>query len=118
MKNKEKNWNIALQKKKRIVFAQQKQSVPMSIHDFEEMTIFLCLICFPIYAKVQGFLDKHVLLCLHFTQKFKMAAKNGGKTSFGKKCQITVYTLRAKIFAEIALSRTVFEILKIFNFQH
>ena len=28
---------------------------------------------------------------LHFTQKFKMGAKNGGKTIFGKKLQINLH---------------------------
>ena len=45
---------------------------------------------------------------LPFTQKFKMAAKNGGKTIFGKTCQ-TEDTLRVKNCAEIALSCTVSE---------
>ena len=27
---------------------------------------------------------------LHFKQTFKIAAKNGGKTIFGKKCQMTL----------------------------
>ena len=41
----------------KIVFAKQKkQNIPMSINDFVEMTIFLCLIWFFfIYAKMQGF---------------------------------------------------------------
>ena len=30
----------------------------MSINQFVEMTIFLCLICFFIYDKMQGFLDE------------------------------------------------------------
>ena len=33
-------------REKEIVFAQQKQSVPMSINEFVEMTIFLCLMFF------------------------------------------------------------------------
>ena len=36
----------------------QKQSVPMSINEFVEMTIFLCLICFSIYNKMQSFIDE------------------------------------------------------------
>ena len=44
---------------------------------------------------------------LLFMQKFKMAAKNGGKVIFGKVYQ---KTLQAKIFIEIAPSRTVSEI--------
>ena len=38
-------------------------------------------------------------VCLSFMQKFKMTAKNGRKTFFGKKCQITVQTLWIKNFA-------------------
>ena len=49
---------------------------------------------------------------LNFTQKFKMAAKNGGKMIFGKKSPVdSADTLRVKNFVEIALSRTVSEIL-------
>ena len=108
------------------------------------MTIFLCLICFFIYAQMQGFIDECVVVVfglllfyteiqdgrekwresdfremspvdsadnlqvkhfveialsrtvseinafLHFIQKFKMAAKNCGKTIFGKSCQKTL----------------------------
>ena len=84
---------VLLRKRKRIVFAQQKQSVPISINEFVEMTIFLCLICFSIYDRMQGFIDKSGLFIflfiffLRFTQKFKMAAKSGGKTIFAKSHQ-------------------------------
>ena len=44
-------------REKEIVFAVQKQSIPMSINEFVEMTIFLCLIGFSIYDKMQGFID-------------------------------------------------------------
>ena len=47
---------------------------------------------------------------LHFTQKFKMAAKSGGKVIFVKSHQYTLDTLGFKNFDEIALSRTVKEI--------
>ena len=67
-------------REKEIVFAQHKQSVPMSINEFVEMTIFLYLICFSIYDKMQGFIDESGLLIffffLRFTEKFKMAAKS------------------------------------------
>ena len=39
-----------------------------------------------------------------------MADRNGVKTTFGKKCQKTLYTLWVKNFVEIPLSHTVFEI--------
>ena len=59
----------------------------MSINDFVEMTIFLYLICFSIYAKIQGFVDECIYIfffLLHFTQKFNMATKNGEQTISGK----------------------------------
>ena len=60
-------------REKQLVFAEQKQSIPMSIHDFAERTILLCLICFPLM------------------QKFKQPAKNWQENSFLKECQMTVY---------------------------
>ena len=106
----------------------------MSINDFVKMNIFLCVICFSICAKIQGFIDECVFfyaeiqdgrqkwhendfwenlpgesadtlwvkyfieialshtvskinLFLHFTQQFKMAAKNGGKVIFAQSRQ-------------------------------
>ena len=62
----------------------------MSIYQFVEMTVFLCLICFSIYDKMQGFLDESDLFIFviyffwRFMQKFKMATKSGAKTIFGK----------------------------------
>ena len=67
----------------------------MSINEFVEMTIFLCLICFSIYDKMQDFIDESGLFYLFiifffflsFTQKFKMPAKSDGKTIFVKSRQ-------------------------------
>ena len=69
----------------------------MSINQFVEMTVFLYIICFSIYDKMEGFLDESGLLIflfiylffffLRFMQKFKMATKSGGKTILRKKCQ-------------------------------
>ena len=61
----------------------------MSINEFVEMTIFLCLIRFSIYDKMQGFIDESGLFIyfLRFTQKFKMATKSGGKMIFAKSRQ-------------------------------
>ena len=61
-----------------------KKSVPMSINDFVDMTISLCLIGFSIYAKMQGFVDIYIFCYFIFTQKFKMAETNGRKMIFGK----------------------------------
>ena len=52
-------------RKKEIVFVQQKQSVPISINQFVEMAVFLCLICFSIYDKMQGFLDESGLFIFY-----------------------------------------------------
>ena len=48
---------------------------------------------------------------MHFMQKFKMAAINGGQTIFGKKWQMTVDNL-----VEIALSRTICKTNAVFAF--
>ena len=54
---------------------------------------------------------------LHFTQKFKMAAKSGGKTLFCKTSPVdSPYTLWVKNFIKIALSCSVSEINTFFAF--
>ena len=60
----------------------QKQSIPMSINEFVEMTIFLCLICFSIYDKMQGFIEESGLfifflcvLCRNLRWPPKVAGK-------------------------------------------
>ena len=55
---------------------------------------------------------------LHFTQKFKMVAINGGITIFGKSRQFTAHTLGIKKFVEIALSHNVSEINAFLRFMH
>ena len=62
----------------------------MNINEFADMTIFLCLIWFSIYDKMQGFIDESGLFFIYFLrfmQKFKMAAKSGRKTIFAKNRQ-------------------------------
>ena len=49
-------FSIYLQEKKKLLLL-----FPMSINEFVEMTIFLCLICFAIYDKMQGFVNESVL---------------------------------------------------------
>ena len=56
----------------------------MNINDFVEMNIFLCLICFSICAKIQGFVEECAFFSFFFMQKFKMATKNGIKVILGK----------------------------------
>ena len=46
----------------------------------------------------------------HFTQKFKMMSKNGGKAVLGKKWWMIAYILQDKNFIEFALSRSISEI--------
>ena len=53
-------------RRKQIILHSKKQSIPMSINDFAELTIFLCLICFSIYAKIQGFIDECAFLGFFF----------------------------------------------------
>ena len=54
---------------------------------------------------------------LSFTQKFKMAAKSGGKTLFCKKLPINcAHTLWVKHFVEIALSHCISEINAFLHF--
>ena len=143
----------------------------MSINQFVEMTVFLCLICFfSIYDKMQGFLDESGLFIyflafyaeiqnghqkwlendfwekskvdsadnlrvknfveialsrsiskingfLRFTQKFKMATKSGRKTIFVKKTPVdSADTLWIKNFVEIALSHSISKINTFFCF--
>ena len=61
----------------RKIFFLEKSSVnsadTMRVKNFVEITLFRSV------SKINAF--------LHFTQKFKMAAKNGGKTIFGKSRQ-------------------------------
>ena len=55
---------------------------------------------------------------LRFKQKFKMAAKNGGKSDFWQKvADKSAYILQVKNFVEIALSHTVSKINAFLRFQ-
>ena len=54
---------------------------------------------------------------LRFTQKFKMAAKSGGKAIFAKSPVDSAYTLWVKNFVEISLSCTVSEINALLHFM-
>ena len=92
-------------REKEIVIAQQKQSVPVSINQFVEMTVFLCLICFSIYDKMQGFLDEwfvyfFIYLLIFFA--FYAEIQNGH--------QKWQESPRVKNFVEIALSCSISEI--------
>ena len=79
----------------------------MSIKDFVEMTIFICLIyLFPFMQK--------------FNLPAKMLMRNGGKMNFGKNCQLTLWipwNLKVKIFTENALSHTVSKINPLLHFM-
>ena len=78
---------VLLCKRKRNCFS---QSVPISINEFVEITIFLSLTCYSIHGKMQGFIDESVSLLYLFlclTQIIKMAAKSGGAMIFAKSSQ-------------------------------
>ena len=93
-------------REKEIVFAQQKQSIPMSINQFVEMTVFLCLICFSFVDKMQGFLDESGLYA-----KIQNGQQKLWENDFWENLTVdSADTLRVKNFVEIALSRSISEI--------
>ena len=51
----------------------------MSINEFVEMPIFLCLICFSIYDKMQGFIDESGLFIFLFIFFAFYAEVQGGR---------------------------------------
>ena len=91
----------------------------MSINDFVEMTLFLYLICFSIYPKIQGFVNE-CSLCRNSTRVSKMAGKRFlVKKIFYENSPLDfVDTLRIKNFIEIALAHSVSEINIFLCFQH
>ena len=107
-------------REKEIVFAHQKQSVPMSINQFIEMTIFLCLICSSISDKMQGFLHESGLFIYLFIFAFDAEIQDGQKwweNDFWEKSPVdSADTLWIKNFVEIALSCTVSKINTFLNF--
>ena len=57
----------------------------MSINDFVEMNIFLCLICFSICAKMQGFVDECVFF--FFYAEIQDGRQKWQENIFGKRHQ-------------------------------
>ena len=51
---------MALQEKKKLSLHSKNKASQSAFNDCVDMTMFLCLICFSIYAKMQGFSDKCV----------------------------------------------------------
>ena len=87
----------------------------MSINQFVEMTVFLCLICFPIYDKMQGFLDESGLFIYFYFFAFYTEIQDGRQkwreNNFCEKSPVgSADTLRVKNFVEIAQSLSVSEI--------
>ena len=84
------------------------------------MTIFLCLICFSIYDKMQGFIDESGLFIFLFIFFFffgvlhrnsRWPPKSGGENNFCKKSPVdSADTMRVKNFVEIAPSCSISEI--------
>ena len=77
-----KSCQITLEKE--IVFAQQKQSVSITINDSLAVTMFFCLICFSIYAKKKGFRDYCFLSkkSCHITLQIPWGPKNSPKSLY------------------------------------
>ena len=92
----------------------------MSINQFVEMTVFLCLICFSIYDKMQGFLDESglfIFFCVS-CRNLKWPAKVAGKLFLGKKSPVdSADNLRVKNFMEITLSRSISKINRFLHFM-
>ena len=85
----------------------------MSINEFVEMTIFLCLICFSIYDIMQGFIDESGLFIffLAFYTEIQDGCQKWRENDFCEKSpENSVDTLWVKNFVEIALSDSVSEI--------
>ena len=80
----------------------------MSINQFVEMTIFLCLMGFSIYDKMQGFLDESGLFLFLFFFAFYAEIQKSPVDSADN--------LQVKIFVEIALSRSISEINRFLHF--
>ena len=101
-------------REKEIVFAQQKQSVPVNINEFVDMTIFLCLICFSIYDKMQGFIDESGLFIYLFFTFYAEIQDGRQKWQENDFCETSPVdspdTLWVKNFVKITLSRSVSEI--------
>ena len=100
----------------------------MSINEFVEMTIFLCLICFSIYDNIQGFVDESglfiffiYLLIFFFFFFFFLPKVVGKRFFFFFFCKIlsvdSADTLWVKNFVEIALSRSISEINSFLRFM-
>ena len=106
----------------------------MSIKKFVEMTIFLCLICFSIYDKMQGFIDESCLFNFFFffiylffffflcVCVFKAEIKDGRQkwqeNDFSEKSPVdSADTLWVKNFVEIALSHSVSKINMFLRFM-
>ena len=98
----------------------------MSINEFVEMTIFLCLICFSIYDKMQGFIYESGLFTFLFSYLFIFLAfyteiqdghQKWQENDFCEKLPVdSADTLWVKNFVEVALSRSVSEINTFLHF--
>ena len=88
---------------------------PMSINQFVEMTIFLCLICFSIYDKMQGFTDDCGLFIFYLFFCVLCRNSNGHQkwreNHFWEKSPVdSADNLQVKNFMEITLSCSISEI--------
>ena len=90
----------------------------MSINQFVEMTVFLWLICFSIYDKMQGLLDEsglfifiYLLIFFAFYTEIQNGHQKWHENDFWEN------NLRVKNFVEIALSRSISEINRFLCFM-
>ena len=87
----------------------------MSINEFVEMTIFLCLICFSIYDKMQSFIDESGLYIYLFSFAFYPEIQDGHQkwreNNFCEKSPVdSADKLQVKNSVEITLFRSVSKI--------
>ena len=88
----------------------------MNINDCVEMTMFLCLTCFLFMQKMHYFRDKCIFA---FYAEIRDGHQKWQENNFWKKSSVhSADALGVKTFANMALSRTISEIFKIFYFHH
>ena len=95
----------------------------MSINQFVKMTVFLCLICFSIYDKMQGFLDESGLFiflfifCGFFYAEIQNGHQKWRENDFWEKSPVdSADNLQVNNFVEIAPSRSISEINRFLRF--
>ena len=117
---------IALSCTKIIIFLHFMQKFNMAAKKWRENDFWQNIADDSVYIlRVKNFIEMAVsrtvakiIVFLHFTQKFNMAVKNGGKSIFDKKVQITQNIPQVKNFIKTTLSRTICKINVFFCIFH